>query len=476
MVFDMSYRTRPRRRVVRDCLPIPTGSLIRTLILILIGVVIVTADPAAAPAAEGDELRSIAAAAAIEVVCRPVDGEPVSGGLLRLDDRSIVIALPSGETTLPISRIRTLERVEPRAKRDETPPAARITLVSGGSLVGADLEVAGVTARVATGPATIELPTAAIASVEFGFEDAGRPAKWLAEAPRAGEAEADLVVVGTGESHEFVECVIAGVSKSTVDVVLDGDAIAVKRSKVLGLKWLRPAAVSAGAIRLSSTAGAILAGPPRLEGDMFLAAIPGAQTPPGRSGANDVRLPAALFTGIDYAAGRSTSLVTTDWLEVRVEPLLGALAAFEDLSAAFRPRRVNCRLGDDRLVEGLRLVPRTTVSWEIPRGATRLRAILRPVRGLLGAAASEGAGAGSTAGVPEGGGATGRLIASIDGQEVLSTTVSGEKEIDVDVSGGRTLSVVCDYPERAADGPEGISGSVAPFGGGVVLIEPRLDQ
>lgn len=399
---------------------------------------------------------------AIVIRCQPIDGGPVSGRLLALDERSVSIESDGRTVDIPTSRVRAIER---DAIPSEGKAAGglvrttRVVLVSGGAIVCDDLGVAGPKAILHYGDASIEMPTQAIASVAFNAADATRDAGWLAEVPRT--AEQDLVVVGTDESHEFVECVIVGITKSGVDVLLDGEAIAVKRSKVAGLKWLRPVGNPGGSIQLDSSVGSVVIGPPKLEGNVLLAPVL------SQEGAV-LRLPVHLLKKIDYATGRSTSLLATAWLKLDVEPILGSLASFEEVSPAFQPRRVTCLLADGRKADGLRLTPRTSISWAIPKGASRLRATILPGRGLLGSGVAPSQPISATT-ESAGNDFAGRLSVSVDGRGVFSETVSRETVLDVDLAGGRSLMLVCEYP--AAD-----DGGVAPFGGGLLVVEPRLDE
>jgi len=161
-------------------------------------------------------------------------------------------------------------------------------------------------------------------------------------------------------------------------------------------------------------------------------------------------------------------LLATAWRQAEVEPLLGALGSIEELSRAFAPRRVSCPLSDGRRGEGLRLTPRTALSWAIPEGTERFRATIRPAAGLLGPDALRSA-AGAPAASRTGMRAESRFTVTIDGREVLATGVAEERDIDIPVDDGRTLTILCDYPSVA-------DGGIGPFGGGVVLIDPRLEQ
>ena len=60
--------------------------------------------------------------------------------------------------------------------------------------------------------------------------------EWLTALPE--ELDSDVVVVAKGEGVQFVACAITSIAADTVTVSLDGEAIPVKRDRVVGMRVL----------------------------------------------------------------------------------------------------------------------------------------------------------------------------------------------------------------------------------------------
>ena len=80
------------------------------------------------------------------------------------------------------------------------------------------------------------MPVARVREVQFVGAGTAPRGAWLEAVPDG--VTSDLVVVGKADGFEFVECAITAVSAETVTVILDEETIPVRRSKVVGLRWL----------------------------------------------------------------------------------------------------------------------------------------------------------------------------------------------------------------------------------------------
>lgn len=369
------------------------------------------------------------------------DGGVVEGDLVGIGDDVLVVSVDGAERRLPLGEVRMLERLAP-----VTPsPAAgvRIDLVDDGWLDGDDLACEGDSLRLERREGPVTLPVSRVRDAAWrrpGDPADARPgASWLSTVP--GDAGSDLLVVAAADGQEFVECAVKGVSAEAVTVVLDEETIPVKRGKVLGIHWLRPAAasprpggvivdVAGGSVRASRVAWS--------EGDVVLD--------------GDLRLPAAAVTRLDWSAGRSVALAGVAPERTEVEPWFGGLATVPGLAPFFAPRGVPA--GDGFSSAGLVLRPRTVAVWRIPAEGRRFRAALAPAAG--GAAV---------------GAAT--VAVSIDGREVARHHVDAAAvgadgadgiPVDVDLAGARRLTVTVDFA-----GP-------ADIGCAVRLSSPVIDQ
>jgi hypothetical protein len=224
--------------------------------------------------------------------------------------------------------------------------------------------------------------------------------------------ETDLLVVGkqdeAAERLEVVECAIAAVTADAVTVVLEDERIPVKRTKVVGMWFLRPDA-PAGGTRVEVDGGS-------------LAANAVSWTPAGLVVDEVVRMPATMLRSVDYAAGRTVLLRSLRPERSETEPFFGAVGAMEELRPYFGPRFVGAGAGT------LLLRPRSRVVWRVPTDARRFRTAVA---------------------VEPGQRAPGDVLSVLlDDREVFRRPIdeSVATPVDIDVSGGRRLVIVVDFP------------------------------
>jgi len=377
------------------------------------------------PAAEGVAVR-------VEID----DGTAEEGRLVEIGAESLQVADAGGTTrSISLERVRTVER---RVDLPGGPSAAaegrvRVVLTDGTSLAGDDFAWSGATATL-DGPAgRVELPLGRVRAVEWRAEGAAASASWLDAVPE--KIASDLVVIGKPDGFEFVECAISTISPDTVTVVLDDETIPVKRSKVVGLRWLRADAV----VPVGRTTVDIDGGSLRADAVVWTTA---GLVLDGGAADRKTLVGAAALKRIDYAAGRTTLLSGVAPERLDVEPFFGALARIEGLAAAFAPRPV---VADARHAKpGLVVRPRTVAVWRIPPGSRRFRT-----------AVSHAAGAGPAL-----------VTITVDDRRVFEQAVSGAEAVPVvlDVSGGRRLGITVDF------GPAGA------LAGAVRFEEPAIEQ
>jgi len=347
------------------------------------------------------------------------DGTTVEGELRGVTAGELEIALGPDALRIPLSEVRTLERVP--APQPAAPGGVRVILVDGGWIEGQDLSWDGGAIRLERpeGPVTIPAERVRTAAWRRAGDavDAVPGAAWSATLPEA--AGSDLLVVAAGEGQEVVECAITGVSAEAVTIVLDEETIPVKRAKVVGIHWLRPAdAGSPPGVAVAVVGGNLHAR--RLEWSGEEVVLDG-----------DLRLPAIAVARLDWSAGRTVPLATTAPERVDVEPWFGGLAGAPGLAAALGPRVLGAEEGIPG--GGLLVRPRTTAVWRVPAEAKRFRATASPADGARHGAAAV-------------------LVVAVDGREVerrtLEATAAGAATtipLDVDLAGARRLSVTVDF-------------------------------
>lgn len=192
-------------------------------------------------------IATIAAGPAVEV--RQLSGEMLTGTLAELDANSIAIESDDGTTaTLATSdvlgitpRIDPSSSIEGRSSSNVDAKQLPIVLADGSRLHGTKITVEGSEVRIAgdTDETMWKLPTKSLASVRFVAPSPKIDEQWN-DIVSANHAT-DVLVVNKGDSLDFLEGVLGNVTDETVQFSLDGEALAVKRSKVAGLIYYRAA-------------------------------------------------------------------------------------------------------------------------------------------------------------------------------------------------------------------------------------------
>ncbi len=401
-------------------------------------------------AAAASAAEPVAGAAPLVRVQRG-DGSATAGRLLGIDAKEVRLAADSAggaAVALPVEGVRGLAREDQAA---EVFHRILVTLVDGGTLSGDEFAWDGKGPAELTRPeGRIELPVSRVRSVAV-LPGAAAAAAWQAAVPEG--ASSDLVVVGGEESHEFVECAITAVSPETVTVVLDEETIPVKRSKVIGMQWLRNDNAAAGRLAVAVAGGG-------LKGDRVEWSADGLVVD------GEIRLPAALLTAVDYASGRTVGLAGLTAEKVSVEPWFGGLGRGVGLESFFAPRAVAARKASGRQEQhqaathaGLIMRPRTVATWRLPPDSRRLRATVAAAAGPQAADATI-------------------VVVAVDDRELFrrqidaAASATGEGEaggsngipLDVDLAGGRRLTVTVDF------------GGAGGIGGAVLFSDPVIER
>lgn len=372
------------------------------------------------------------------------DGTSVAGRLVRIDGREVAIDADGTPHVTPLEAVRRVTRID----RPAAPPRGLLlTWTDGATIEGDDFAWDGKSATLLRPEGRVELPIERVRSLAWRpIAAAGEPpapAAWMGSIPDS--TGSDLLAVGRAgdgddEAFEFVECAISAVSAEAVTVVLDDETIPVKRSKVLGLHWLRDgdAADRRGGLLVDVVGGSVRAG--RIEWSPQAMVVDG-----------EIRLPPDLLVAIDYAVGRSVSLTSLPTERADVEPWFGPLGKLDGLAEFFAPRTLP---GDGEWPRpGLVMRPRTVAVWRLPADGRRFRAVVSPAAGRQAA-----------------GGAV--VAVAVDDREVFRRQVDAATladhdvaerpadeaggdgrvgpalagiPIDLDVSGGRRLTVTVDF-------------------------------
>lgn len=335
------------------------------------------------------------------VTIERTDGTSVSGTLAAVSAADVTLV---GAEAVAIAGVRRIVADAVDARGPVT-----VECTDGGTLSGDQFTWEDGRASLTVPSGTVQMPIDRVRSVTLR-QPAGRP-DWRQALPE--DPQTDLVVVGKaedgGERLDVVECAVAAVSPEAVTVVLDEERIPVKRSKVVGLWFLREAA-AAGGIRVELVGGG-------------LAARSVAWTPEALVVDEAVRLPAAVLRSIDYAAGRTVRLEAIRPERSETEPFFAALGRMEGLAAYFAPRFVADRGG-----QTLVLRPRSHVVWRVPADARLFRTAVAVEAGRRPA---------------------GEVVTVlVDDREAFRRRLEDEQPspVEVDVRGARRLAITVDFP------------------------------
>jgi hypothetical protein len=404
------------------------------------------------------------------------DGSLTSGLLTRIDAAGVHLVNQAGGrgdgVSLAGDRVRAVRRTADQPAVSEDRPKLVLTLVDGSTLSGDDFAWDGTQPAVLIRPeGRIELPASRVRSIAWQTEVAavGAESPWQGAIPEG--TEKDLVVVGTAENHEFVECAITAVSADTVTVVLEEETIPVKRSKVIGLQWLRgdpaAAATAAGRAVVTVSGGGVRAS--RVEWSADGLVVDG-----------EMRLPAAMFIGVDYAAGRLVRLASLTAEKVEMEPWFGGLVRNtgrnDPLAAFFSPRTIDAgggdvtprsaapkRIGGGAAATEIVMRPRTVSVWRLPPDSRRFRTVVAALAGDQAADVTTVAVAVDDREVFRRQIGAGAAADDVDRDPVREPVGEGVP-IDVDLAAGRRLTVTVDF---------GAGGGI---GGAVRFTDPVIER
>ena len=355
-----------------------------------------------------------------------------SGTLVALDGAGLKIDVAGQQRVVSIDTLRVVER---EGEVGRGVGRCRIGLVDGSWIEAGEIAWEGSVVILTRPDGRGEIPVAKVRSVAWRQVDdatAVPGAAWLVALPET--IESDLLVVGSASGHEFVECAIKSIGPDTITVVLDEETIPVKRSKVIGIHWLRgePTALKGSAGKSAAAVAVDLVG-----GAMRARRIE--WTPEKLLLDGDVSLPGDAVVRLDWAAGRTMSLVGVAPERLEVEPWFGDLGRIPGLASFFAPRSVVAEGGVPR--PGLVIRPRTAVVWRLPPEARRFRTSIAPAGGARAAGISE-------------------VIVTVDDREVFRRQIDAAAvdpgaegiPIEVDVAGGRRLGVTVGFVSASDSG------------------------
>lgn len=384
---------------------------------LLLSVVLMAADPA------GE----------LPVEVRTLDGQTQSGLLLKLDDQRLVLRVGDDELPIGLDGLLAVEFASTAARPPAaTQPAAVIVQLRDRSRL--DCQEIAATAenaqlRLLDG-AQAELATAGVEWIRFPTPSAAVTAEWerIVEVKTAG----DLIVVRKGDALDYLEGIIRSIQPDVVEFELDGEVLPVKRAKVEGLRFFRPAqAELPQPICLVYRAN----GAPPLPAAKAEIAAAGlmVQTPGGLR----LELPWDRVKRLDYSQGKIVFLSDLEWDPQLYErqAYFGGTAPIAEGLDLFAPQRDRALDGKPLVLDrrsyskGLALHSRTRLVYRLPGAYRRFQALA----GIDDRTDDQG---------------DVRLVIEGDGRELYAANISGADravELDLDITGVKRLSILCDF-------------------------------
>ncbi|MGE0608920.1 MAG: NPCBM/NEW2 domain-containing protein [Pirellulales bacterium] len=368
------------------------------------------------------------------VTVQTLAGEPIVGTLQSLTSQQVVVDA-SGETQeLPLSAVVALLPVEAAAKVTDA-PAAWIELTDGGSLLATSYSVGKGTFQAALlGGGSATGPVKAVARVRLNSQSDQIAAQW--EQILTVKPAADLLVIRKGESIDYLEGAVGDVTAADISFKFDGDNVSVKRPKVEGLIYFRPAADNEPA----SAVGRVLdaAGSESLFKDFKLSAGTPAWTTP--SGVK-VTCGWKQVSKIDFSRGKIVPLadLKIDSVDMprllAIRPERARKLAEEFMRPRFDqgPRGEPLRVGGKTFARGAAIHSHTRLEYRISGKYKRFSA-------LVGLDDNES------------GGGSVRLVLEGDGRSLFNERLfSGApaKPIEVDVSGVKRFTIRVEYGDES---------------------------
>ncbi len=363
-----------------------------------------------------------------EVEVRTLDGRLIAGSLVELDAEHLTVKTVAGNEAVDIGGLMEVVTKDESAA-PQTPPSVWLDLVDGSSLAGSAYTATGGKGKLVAAGVEISVPVADIKAVRLQDHNEAMATDWQEIVDK--ETDSDLLVTRKGDSIDYHEGILRDVTDKVVNFDLDGDILPIKLSKVHGLVHHHPAGrkLSEAICTLTDRAGsrwivsAIKLGGSELHWT----------TPAGL----EVTRPLDAVERIDFSRGKIVHLGDMKAESALWTPYFGTKKKLASMESFYAPRNNRglepdgLRLGGKTYQKGLALHGHTKMVYRLPDGFRRLKA---------------------TVGVddrvrPHG---NARLVISGDNRVLLETTVTGTdppKQVDLDITGVRRLSILVDFGE-----------------------------
>ena len=396
------------------------------------------------------------------------DGDSVRGKLVSLDDENITVSetpkTPLSTTAIKIAAVREITV----ASRPINSTKPMIGLVDGSYFRTDTISTDDSKVFLSIGNSTLEVPRDTVHWIAFKESQQGSPNtyKWLEEIPE--NPAADIIAIKRDATWQFIECAITQVTPENVVVLLDGESIPVKRSKISGICWLRPGEKpgkgmepNARDILLHSPQGQIRCRKIIWNGDLHHWEI----TVASNKGNFIIHLPADALSSIDYTFGRHIDLTRRPPANSKTDPYFGGLADDATLLEYFAPRSITTPDGENQgpSIPALLIHPRTEITWTIPADSRRFQASFSTAKNSVSPTV---------------------VMIQIDNSKVFETVLGNSEEtrtsdqplsVDIALDGGKQLKIIVDFLKKPLDTTEDKT-LVSLLSGPIQVKNPRIER
>ncbi len=391
----------------------------------------------------------LTALAAVELQVQPVAGPAVTGELTALDSHRLVLKTDSGEIPFALDDLFWAAPAKEIGGKPPT-PSVWIDLTDGSRLLASSYTVERGIGRVRlTNNTPVEVRTRAVHAVRFkNHQNEPALAEQWAKIVAREDRSADVVVVrrtiekavnpedkATAQieySLDYVDGVLYNITAENIQVELDGELIDVPRSRVEGLIYYHPRGDKPAepVCRVTDVFGSVWSAGElnwRLDEQKLTLKTTAGLT---------VELPVEELRRLDFSVGKMLYLSDLEPATVEFTSRESGGASDENYARLFSYKRDRAlldggplRVAGQEYRKGLALPSRTVLTYVLPEGYRRFRAI---------------------AGIDDRTGGRGHveLVLFGDGRELERHEIDAAAEpvrLDVDITGVRRLTIRADW-------------------------------
>jgi hypothetical protein len=404
-------------------------------------------------------LALAAPGAGTEVEARPLAGPAIVGKLQAIDDRGFRFATPDGEKALAFDQALSIRR------RSVVPPSPEnlpieVQLIDGSQVQAREFVATGGQGELRlAGGAQMQTLVRSIATVRFSAADLTPELETRWNEILAGERTGDLVVVRKTAkvaddqgnerdvvSLDYFEGVLGDVKPDAVSFTFSERTVDVKRDRIAGLAWYRPAGreLPKTLCMLETVAGNKLA--------LQQAKSDGERLTVKLVSGGEIEMPLADAAGFDFSGGKMLYLSdlkpeSSTYVPYFLTDTAGASGLAElhrNEATRFRPRTdrsiqsPEIRLFGETFSKGIVARSRSEIVYRLPARYRRLQATV----GIDDSARNRFSNV--------------RLIVQDDDGVLFDGTFTGQDteplRLDLDVTGARRLTFTVDYADKSDAG------------------------